>query len=377
MSNLKILISDVLLRKSFDVINILLLHFDKQDLIFGYSKHKKLITNLIYSSDSCELLRNDKNFSSDLLYISKKYKSEKIVFLPIEELTIINFYKFISNYGDMNFCYSLPSYESFKLSRNKNELNIFCEKNEIPCPKSISEKDFYSKKFDFPIIVKPKNGSGSNGISFVHNNQHLDNININFERDFIQELLPNAKNVEAGFYLCEKGEIISFYSHKRIRTYPETGGVTVFSEFKIDKKIRQSGAKIIKKLNWSGLLMIEYIFDKRDNQYKLIEINPRLWGSILLSEFSGANFLKSYVNFSLNIKNININYKKNIYIRWFFPYEFIYFFKKIQNPIKFFKLNKNTCYINFTYSNPIKSFVFIILTYFDFSKIKNLFRKRI
>jgi len=374
---MKILISNTLTRKSFDVINILLIHFSNTELIFGFSKSEKLKTKLIYRTVNSELLRKDENFFSDLDTISEKYKHEDIVFIPVEEETTLMFLKYINKFGERNFKFNLPDLKFFNLSRNKNELNIFCEKNEIPCPKSISEKDFYSKKFDFPIIVKPKNGSGSNGISFVHNNQHLDNININFERDFIQELLPNAKNVEAGFYLCEKGEIISFYSHKRIRTYPETGGVTVFSEFKIDKKIRQSGAKIIKKLNWSGLLMIEYIFDKRDNQYKLIEINPRLWGSILLSEFSGANFLKSYVNFSLNIKNININYKKNIYIRWFFPYDFIYFFKKIQNPINFFKLNKNTCYINFTYSNPIKSFVFIILTYFDFSKIKNLFRKRI
>ena len=374
---MKILISNTLTRKSFDVINILLIHFSNTELIFGFSKSEKLKTKLIYRTVNSELLRKDENFFSDLDTISEKYKHEDIVFIPVEEETTLMFLKYINKFGERNFKFYLPDLKFFNLSRNKNELNIFCEKNEIPCPKSISEKDFYSKKFDFPIIVKPKNGSGSNGISFVHNNQHLDNININFERDFIQELLPDAKNVEAGFYLCEKGEIISFYSHKRIRTYPETGGVTVFSEFKIDKKIRQSGAKIIKKLNWSGLLMIEYIFDKRDNQYKLIEINPRLWGSILLSEFSGANFLKSYVNFSLNIKNININYKKNIYIRWFFPYDFIYFFKKIQNPINFFKLNKNTCYINFTYSNPIKSFVFIILTYFDFSKIKNLFRKRI
>jgi predicted ATP-grasp superfamily ATP-dependent carboligase len=374
---MKILISNTLTRKSFDVINILLIHFSNTELIFGFSKSEKLKMKLIYRTVNSELLRKDENFFSDLDTISEKYKHEDIVFIPVEEETTLMFLKYINKFGERNFKFYLPDLKFFNLSRNKNELNIFCEKNEIPCPKSISEKDFYSKKFDFPIIVKPKNGSGSNGISFVHNNQHLDNININFERDFIQELLPNAKNVEAGFYLCEKGEIISFYSHKRIRTYPETGGVTVFSEFKIDKKIRQSGAKIIKKLNWSGLLMIEYIFDKRDNQYKLIEINPRLWGSILLSEFSGANFLKSYVNSSLNIKNININYKKNIYIRWFFPYDFIYFFKNIQNPINFFKLNKNTCYINFTYSNPIKSFVFIILTYFDFSKIKNLFRKRI
>jgi predicted ATP-grasp superfamily ATP-dependent carboligase len=373
---MKILISDTLTRKSFDVVNILLIHFSNAEIIYGFSRNEIIRTSLIYKPKNIELLRIDENFNFDLNSISKKYNHDEIVFIPVEEETTLKFLKYINKFGKRNFKFSLPNLKFFNLSRNKNELNIFCEKNGIPCPKSISEKDFKLKKIDFPIIVKPKNGSGSKGISFVHNEQQLNEINIDFERDFIQELLPNAKNVEAGFYFCQNGKIISFYSHKRIRTYPELGGVSVFSEFLLDEKIKKSGIEIIKKFNWSGLIMIEYIFDKRDKQYKLIEINPRLWGSILLSEFSGANFLKSYVNYSLNIEDIKTDYKDKAYIRWVFPYDLIFFLKKIQNPFRFFKLNKNTCYINFTYSNPIKSFTFIILTYFDFNKLRKVLTQK-
>lgn len=371
---MKILIPNTLTRKSFDVINILLIHFSNAELIFGISRTEKVKTRLIYNPVNSELLRKDENFFSDLNAISEKYKHDDIVFIPLEEDTTLSFLEYINKFGEGNFKYALSSLKFFNLSRNKNELNVFCENNGIPCPKYVSKKDFESHCFLYPVIVKPKNGSGSNGISFVQNRQELSEINIDLERDFIQELLPNAKDVEAGFYFCQNGKIKSFYSHKRIRTFPETGGVSVFSEFLKDEKIKEAGKKIIKELNWSGLIMIEFIFDKRDNHYKLIEINPRIWGSILLSEFSGANFLKSYVNYALKLENVMPNYKNKAYIRWIFPYDVIYFFKKIQNPMKFFKLNENTCYINFTYSKPLKSLVFIFLTYFNFNKLKKIFQ---
>lgn len=370
---MKILIPNTLTRKAFDVVNILLIHFSNAELIFGISRGERVKTRLIYNPVNSELLRKDENFFSDLNAISKKYKHDDLVFIPVEEETTLSFLNFINKFGEGNFKYALPSLEFFKLSRNKNELNVFCEKSDIPCPKYFTKKDIDSNNFLYPIIVKPINGSGSNGIYFIQDSKELNEIDIDFKRDFIQELLPNAKDVEAGFYFCQNGKIKSFYSHKRIRTFPEAGGVSVFSEFLKDQKIKEAGKKIIEKLNWSGLLMIEFIFDKRDSQYKLIEINPRLWGSILLSEFSGAKFLKSYVNYALELEDVKTNYKKKAYIRWIFPYDVIYYFKKIQNPISFFKLNKNTCYINFTYSKPLKSLIFIFLTYFDFNKLKKIF----
>ena len=48
--------------------------------------------------------------------------------------------------------------------------------------------------------------------------------------------------------------------------------------------------------------MIEYILDHRDNKYKLIEINPRMWGSIMLSEFCNSNMLDNYINISVGGK---------------------------------------------------------------------------
>ena len=109
--------------------------------------------------------------------------------------------------------------------------------------------------------------------------------------------------------------------------------------------------------------MVEYLYDKRDNKYKLIEINPRLWGSVLLSEFCNANLLTNYIALlKQNEKIINTRIEKK-FIRWVFPYDIIFFIKHLPNPLTFFKIDKNTCYINFTYSSFSRSFFFIVLKY--------------
>tara|TARA_B110000902_G_C14246839_1_gene564599 strand:+ start:219 stop:1334 length:1116 start_codon:yes stop_codon:yes gene_type:complete len=365
---MKILITDSLLRKTFDLVNILLKNFDEEAIIFS-SDHSLNKIEKIYNTKNIYLLRKN-FFDIDLKIISERYKNESIIYFPIEENTTIHFYKFLIKYGDENFKYLLPSFESFNLSRNKNDLNIFCENNKIPCPKYYSKQKIYNNNFDYPLILKPKIGSGSEGIKFIKSKSELIINKIDFKNYFIQELLDNPRDIKAGFFICKEGQIISFYSHQRIRTFPEQGGVSLYSKSDLNHEIKSAGKDIIKKLNWTGFIMIEYLQDLSTNKFKLIEINPRLWGSILLSEFNNANFTSLYISLCLDQQISPNAVKSDKFIRWIFPFEIINFFKNPENPLKFFKIKEDTCYVNFTYSNPMKSFRFIFFTYFNYKKLK-------
>ncbi len=365
---MKILVTKSLLRKTFDLINILKKRFNDDDIIYAGDESLKKI-RLIYGKVNFYKLRND-FFDFDLNIISEKHKNESVIYFPIEEDITIKFYNYIKIFGIKNFKYKLPSLSNYKLSRNKNELNIFCESKKISCPKYYSEIDIKLKNYNLPLIIKPINGSGSRDIKYITSEKDLVFDSINFKSNFIQELLDNPKDIQAGFFLCDQGEIVSFYSHERIRTFPEQGGVSVFSKSQLNLEIRKTGSDIIKKLNWSGLIMIEFLQDTITKKYKLIEINPRLWGSILLSEFNNSNFVYSYVKLCQGGEIEDVDISTNKYIRWVFPFEIIFFLKNIQNPIRFFNKNENTCYINFTYSSFYRSIKFILLTYFDFKKIK-------
>jgi len=365
---MKILVTNSLLRKTFDLINILKNRFNDDDIIYAGDESLKKI-RLIYGKVNFHKLSSD-DFDLDLNAISEKYKNESIIYFPIEEDITIKFYNYIKIFGIKNFKYKLPTLTTYNLSRDKNKLNIFCESKKISCPKHYSEIDIKQKNYNLPLILKPINGSGSKGIKYITSENDLVFDSIDFKSNFIQELLDNPKDIQAGFFLCNQGEIVSFYSHQRIRTFPDQGGVSVFSKSNLNKEIRKTGSDIIKKLNWSGFIMIEFLQDTITKKYKLIEINPRLWGSILLSEFNNSNFIYSYIKLCKGEGIEEVDVLTNKYIRWVFPYDIIFFFKTLQNPIRFFKKDKNTCYINFTYSSFYRSFKFIVLTYFDFKKIK-------
>ena len=373
----KIIISDPFLRKSFDVYNLISLNYEAKNIIVFCNRNENLIDkiklNLFYPNSNIIFQNNNQIDKYGFLELSKKFNDSSLVYLPIEEKTTLNFLNFIGEHGKKNFKYLLPSHSNFSLSRNKKALNIFCEEKNISCPKYYSESDILNNRFTYPIIKKPSIGSGAKGIVYIHNTEQLNKCKVDFKKEFFQKLLENPKNIQAGFFLCKEGKVLSFYSHKRIRTYPETGGVSVYSKSDYNIEIKKLGSKIIKQLNWSGFIMIEFLYDSHKEKFNLIEINPRLWGSVLLSELCNANFIHSYVNSCLgkSIKSDKISTNK--YIRWVFPYDIFFCIKKLSNPFVFLKKQKNTCYINFSFSSNWRSVCFLVFSIFNFNNLKKIF----
>lgn len=375
---MKILIAECDTRKAFDVYNMLCQEYNKKCLIVA-SSNPNFVKNIsVFGKKSLQLRTCTENvFIEDLFAISLLYKNEKIVLLPIEEHVVSFFYLFIKRYGKMNFLFMLPEPFSFELSRDKYELNRFCQEKGVASPCLYETEDVYGlSNLVHPLIVKPRHGSGSKGFVFVNNTKELSLIkDLPLEKYVVQELLPYGRNVKGAFFLCDKGKVVACYTHQRIRTYPVQGGVTVFSRFDRDRKVIDVGSKVLEKLNWTGLAMVEMLLDERDGFYKVIEINPRLWGSILLDQFSGAFLLRNYVELSLGREPIKQEIQLDSKIRWLFPFELLnLLLAKGQIP-GFWRFDKHTCLINITYSSFIRSFMFHLLYYLKAENYKKFFLK--
>ena len=57
-----------------------------------------------------------------------------------------------------------------------------------------------------------------------------------------------------------------------------------------DPKLNEYGTKILDALKWNGVAMVEFKKDNNDGIYKLMEINPKFWGSLELALQSGVEF---------------------------------------------------------------------------------------
>lgn len=374
---MKILITDCFIRKAYDVYNIVCLHYNKKDIVLTSDSSTAFKGKLIFNYYPYQL-RKDKqvNFDIDLNQLLDRYSNDKVVYIPIEEDTTLLLYKFIEKFGCKNLVHNIPSVDYFQLARDKYLLNVFCCKNDIPSPSFYTKENILKGDNEYrPLIIKPRNGSGSKDIRFANSFNEVVNLNIPELNDYVvQERISNGKDVIGAFFLCKDGNLISSYTHKRIRTFPKSGGVTVLSKISNDKAPIEIGTELLQKLNWNGFAMIEFLWDENVNKFKVIEINPRLWGSVLLSEFSGMNFINNYINLSLNIKIDSPNRRDNVMIRWL-TFDILNIFSNLLNS-EFWRIDKrNVCYINMTYSNFFSSLFFHAFYFFSLKNFKTLFDK--
>jgi predicted ATP-grasp superfamily ATP-dependent carboligase len=87
--------------------------------------------------------------------------------------------------------------------------------------------------------------------------------------------------------LAENGKVLAAFAHRRIREYPVSGGPSAFCVSVVDDRLTGYAAAVLGELGWTGVAMVEF---KKDDDYRLMEINPRFWGSMPLATRAGVNF---------------------------------------------------------------------------------------
>ena len=94
--------------------------------------------------------------------------------------------------------------------------------------------------------------------------------------------------------LYDHGEPVATFQHRQIRGDSYTGGGGVFRKSCYDTELERVGRALLDELDWHGLACIEYAKDADTGEYKLIELNPRLWQSLPCAVQAGADFPAYY-----------------------------------------------------------------------------------
>lgn len=363
-----LIITDAESRKGYDIINILKYVYGYELILFS-SKGYSLALPAIYRQKVHRLDTTDyESFCRDFEKGLSRYHSEEFCYLAVSEKVTLHFYE----YQSQNLRYSrrikalVPSLDAFQLCRNKIRFQRFCETKGFPAPKSYKKDTITDLEQNFePVIAKLNIGTGSVGMHYISEPDQLQKLReLDFDQYLVQKIIKSDKNIHGAFFLCHEGEVITYHGHRRLRTFPEKGGVTVFSGSDFNEDIKDIGSKVLKELNWSGFAMIEFMFDTEDEEWKIIELNPRLWGSVMLSEFCGSKLLDSYVQLC-NSKAVKttICTDNSSYIKWIFPFEILNLLKRKISLSEFMNTPKRKiCYINFTYGKYLSNILF--LSYF-------------
>lgn len=197
----------------------------------------------------------------------------------------------------------------------KKFLYSYAEQVGVSCPKTIS---IIANKMDesieddlmYPIIIKPsvnivfRKLFGQKAL-LVSNSSELTNFiekvrTLKYEEPLIiQEYIPGDMTTlyTITSFVDQNHEIRGYSIGHKIRQYPaKTGTITAGWVEHVDDILEMS-KRFVKAVGFYGISNIEYKYDRRDGQYKLMEINPRtgLWNLSVLE--SGINLpLMAYRN---------------------------------------------------------------------------------
>lgn len=90
--------------------------------------------------------------------------------------------------------------------------------------------------------------------------------------------------------LYHRGRAAWRFAHQRLHELPLTGGASTYRQaIEPPPALLAAAERLLDALDWHGVAMVEF---RRapDGSFHLIEINPRLWGSLALSIDAGVNF---------------------------------------------------------------------------------------
>lgn len=90
--------------------------------------------------------------------------------------------------------------------------------------------------------------------------------------------------------IYDHGEPLATFQHRQIRGDSYTGGGGVFRKSIQNSELEAAGRRILDSINWHGLACIEFAKDAKTGEFKLLEINPRMWQSLPCAVRAGADF---------------------------------------------------------------------------------------
>jgi len=114
----------------------------------------------------------------------------------------------------------------------------------------------------------------------------------------VQELIPGGGSQQYSYCaFFRDGQPVGKMVARRRRQHPlEFGRASTYVETVDIPILEEFSERFLRKINYYGLVEVEFKLDPRDSQYKLLDVNARTWGYHSLGARAGTDF--SYMLFA-------------------------------------------------------------------------------
>ncbi|MCE1167658.1 MAG: ATP-grasp domain-containing protein [Sphingobacteriia bacterium] len=236
--------------------------------------------------------------------ISYIHSKERIdVIIPNFDAELYSYIKLEERLKQLGIALCLPTMQQFE-ERQKVNLSDFGERYGINVPKSMVVNDLsdlpeVGKRFDYPVVVKGKYYDA--GIAY--NSEQVRSYFLKLSARWgvpviIQEFIHGAEFNVTGLGDGTGETIAAVPMRKQYITDKGKawGGISIS-----DERMLQMTRDFIKKTKWRGGFELELMKDKQ-NEFYLLEINPRMPAWIYLAVGVGQNIPEAVVRLALGEK---------------------------------------------------------------------------
>lgn len=202
---------------------------------------------------------------------------------------------------------AIPDLDAYALASDKARLMSLAEEEAVPVPDQVvvgrGEADTairFAEDTGWPVILKPARSAVATegrlmrtGVRLVETPEELaDGLADIPEAAFPVLVQRRVEGPGLGaFVLAVEGEVVASFAHRRLREKPPTGGVSVYREsVPVRDDLRTHAARLMRRLRWTGVAMIEFKEESATGTPYLMEINARFWGSLQLAIDAGVDF---------------------------------------------------------------------------------------
>jgi D-aspartate ligase len=260
-----------------------------------------------YSSHSFRIanLRDERSAVSALLDLGRRLKLQGWILYPTRDELVAAFARYRSELSEV-FRVPTPGWEVIKWAWDKRNTYSLAQELGIPAPLTCCLKnidDWSNVKFSPPFAIKPaikehfvyatkakawRADSSDELRSLVRKaSEFMDPSEL-----IIQEVIPGGGNQQ--FSYCaffREGHAVGSMVVKRRRQHPlQFGRASTYVETVDIPILEELSERFLRKVNYYGLVEVEYKLDPRDSQYKLLDVNARTWGFHSVGASAGVDF---------------------------------------------------------------------------------------
>jgi predicted ATP-grasp superfamily ATP-dependent carboligase len=177
-----------------------------------------------------------------------------------------------------------------------------CEQLGIPIPRTYyldrQDPESLASEISYPCIVKPAlqreftNEFGEKVFRAETREEFLALWRRANQHSLLAQEIVGA-GVDSFFSLCSfvnrGGQPVGVFVGRKLEQYPPDFGTACLVDSHYVASIAERGIQILKQFGYHGISEVEFIYDQNDGDYKLLDINTRVWKWIGLPILAGID----------------------------------------------------------------------------------------